>query len=74
MKTTFVTALLSALLAACASNPTSGTDLANSDNGNSGPKTKRACETVRTNQTGQRLRRVCREIVVKSEGSKQEES
>lgn len=64
MKLAITTAVLSACLAACASNPPSGTELAQTDSSDSGSKTKRVCETVRTNNTGQRLRRVCRDVLV----------
>ena len=61
MKNVLALILFAALLGACASSPDSGGDVADAG---SGPKTKKVCETVRTNQTGARLRRVCREVVV----------
>lgn len=62
MKNVIASILLGACLAACASTQSSGSkDVAEAD---SSAKTKRVCETVRTNQTGQRLRRVCREVPV----------
>ena len=61
MKKIIAFALVSAMLGACASNPSSDSDVADAG---SGPKTKRVCETVRTNETGARLRRVCRTVVV----------
>ncbi len=61
MKNVLVAALLAAFLGACASSPDSGGEVADAG---SGPKTKRVCETVRTQDTGARLRRVCREVVV----------
>lgn len=61
MKKIIAFALVSTMLGACASNPSSDSDMADA---NSGPKTKRVCETVRTNQTGARLRRVCRDVLV----------
>ena len=61
------TILMAFVVAACSSNQTKDSDELASNDGNEGPKTKRVCETVRTNQTGQRLRRVCKEVVV--EGS-----
>lgn len=61
MKNVLVVALLAACLGACASSPDSGGEVADAG---SGPKTKRVCETVRTQDTGARLRRVCREVVV----------
>lgn len=67
MNKTIVMTLLSACLAACASNPSSNADVAQAESSESGTKTKRVCETVRTNQTGQRLRRVCKQVVVKDE-------
>ena len=52
MKKVIFCALVSSLLAACASNPSSGSEeVADA----SGAKTKRVCETVRTNNTGQRM-------------------
>lgn len=72
MRNVLVLLLFPAFLAACASTQESGKEVA--DTG-SGPRTEQVCETVRTNQTGARLRRVCREVVVddaegrKSEGS-----
>ena len=63
MKKLIMSALVTSLLAACASNPsTSGDEVAEA----SDAKTKRVCETVRTNQTGQRIRRVCRDVPVES--------
>ena len=67
MNKLIVMTLLSTCLVACASNPSSGADVAQAEGGASGTQTKRVCETVRTNQTGQRLRRVCKEVVVKDE-------
>ena len=62
MKRLLASALVATLLAACASNQSKDpSDLAEA---NSGAKTKKVCETVRTNQTGQRLRRQCRTVVV----------
>lgn len=62
MKTSIASFLLGICLAACASNPPSGSsEVAEAE---SSAKTKRVCETVRTNQTGQRLQRVCREVPV----------
>ncbi len=64
MKRTIMVTIFAMLLAGCASSQTrDGEELASADE-NSGPKTKRVCETVRTNQTGQRLQRVCRDVVV----------
>lgn len=60
MKKALAFALLSLLLSACASSGTKDTDTAAN-----GAKTKRVCETVKTNQTGARLQRVCRDVVVK---------
>jgi hypothetical protein len=60
MRNVIVSITLSVFLAACASTQPSG-DLADAG---SGPKTERVCETVRTNETGARLKRVCREVVV----------
>lgn len=64
MKNVLVLALFAAFLGACASNPSSSGDVADAS---SGPKTKRVCETVRTRETGARLRRVCREVVVEDD-------
>jgi len=62
MKHVITTALVTILLSACASNQSKDSnDLADAG---SGAKTKKVCETVRTNQTGQRLRRVCKTVVV----------
>ena len=61
MKKIIAFALVSAVLGACASNPSTGKDVAEAS---SDGKTKRVCETVRTNETGARLRRVCRTVVV----------
>ena len=71
MKSVITAIVLSACLAACASNPPSGTELAQSESNDSGAKTERVCETVRTNQTGQRLKRVCRDVLVKEEGDQE---
>lgn len=60
MKKALAFALLSLMLSACASSGTKDSDTASN-----GPKTKRVCETVKSNQTGQRLQRVCRDVVVK---------
>lgn len=65
MKHVLVVALLAAFLGACASTPDSGSKVADAG---SGPETKRVCETVRTRETGARLRRVCREVVVDKTG------
>ncbi|HKJ17490.1 MAG TPA: hypothetical protein VJ984_09095 [Xanthomonadales bacterium] len=64
MKNLLVITILATLMAACSSSQTKDSDQAANEDGNSGPKTKRVCETVRTNQTGQRLKRVCKEVVV----------
>lgn len=61
MKNVLVLIMFAALLGACASSPKSGSTVADAG---SGPKTKRVCDTVRSNQTGVRLQRVCREVVV----------
>jgi len=62
MKNVFASILLGACLAACAStSPTGSKEVADSG---SSAETKRVCETVRTNQTGKRLQRVCREVPV----------
>lgn len=62
MKNVIASILLGVSLAACASTQPSGSnEVAEAD---SSAKTKRVCETVRTNQTGQRLQRVCREVPV----------
>jgi ABC-type enterochelin transport system substrate-binding protein len=72
MKLVITTALFAALLAACSSNQQKGSD--DLVDAGSSPKTKKVCETVRTNQTGQRLRRVCKTVVVKDDSDDSEES
>jgi hypothetical protein len=67
MKNLIVTISLAVVVAACSSNQTKDANEVASNDAGSGPKTKRVCETVRTNQTGQRLQRVCRTVPV--EGS-----
>jgi len=68
MKNVIASILLGACLAACASTQPSGSkDVAEAD---SSAKTERVCETVRTNQTGKRLQRVCREVPVTSSEEK----
>lgn len=64
MKKIISTIFLAAVLSACSSSQTKDGDAVAGNDAESGPKTKRVCETVRTNQTGQRLQRVCREVVV----------
>ncbi len=64
MNNRIVIAILASALTACASNPSTSSDhVAEASEGTS-PQTKRVCETVRTNQTGQRIKRVCREVPV----------
>ena len=63
MKHLLVTFALAIAVSACSSSQTrDGTDVASAED--SGPKTKRVCETVRTNETGARMKRVCRKVVV----------
>jgi ABC-type enterochelin transport system substrate-binding protein len=64
MKNLIVTILLAVVVAACSSNQTKDANEVASNDAGSSPKTKRVCETVRTNQTGQHLKRVCKEVVV----------
>lgn len=72
MKNVLVLLLFAVFLAACASSQESGNKVADAG---SGPRTEKVCETVRTNETGARLRRVCREVVVDdAEGQKAEGS
>lgn len=67
MKNTIAIALLACALGACASNPSSGgNEVAEASDGST-IETKRVCERIRTNETGQRIKRVCRDVPV--EGS-----
>ena len=64
MKNLIAIILLAMLVAACSSNQTKeGDSVASAHDGS--PKTKRVCETVRTNETGARMKRVCKDVVVK---------
>lgn len=70
MRNVLVLLLFAAFLAACASGQKSGDEVADAG---SGPRTEKVCETVRTNETGARLRRVCREVVVDDDKAQESE-